>query len=73
MRSEHVSRKTAMAALEALLDRVEAKGGTTVAVLDGLTWLQLETADVRAILAKARFADRVNESKSNRGGAKHGL
>lgn len=61
-----MSRKTAMAELEALLSRTEAKGCTTIAMLDGLKWLQLDVADVRAILLKARFADRVNEARPRR-------
>jgi hypothetical protein len=61
-----VSRKTAMAELEALLTRAELHG-----LSDVMVWihqggsLTLAVADVRAILNKARFADRVNESKSN--------
>jgi len=61
-----MSRRTAMAALEALVARVEAKGRTTVAVLDGDGCTTLDVADVRAILAKARFADRVNDKRSGR-------
>jgi enoyl-CoA hydratase/carnithine racemase len=60
-----MSRKTAMAELEALLTRAERQGDVSVSVVSGLHVVKLATADVRAILAKARSADRVNESKSN--------
>jgi hypothetical protein len=66
-----MSRKTAMAELEALLMRCESNGCVDVEVTFGMAHgkprdvVALAVADVRAILNKARFADRVNESKSS--------
>ena len=64
-----MSRKTAMAELEALLARAEDAGEPSVSVTfygADLDIVRLAVADVRAILNKARFADRVNEAKSMR-------
>lgn len=63
-----MSRKTAMAELEALLTRCEQAGVTDVTVWSAAIRpsATLAVADVRAVLNKARFADRVNEAKSMR-------
>lgn len=61
-----MSRKTAMAELEALLTQAEREGVDSVEVLGTSRPLTLAVADVRAILNKARLADRVNEARSTR-------
>ena len=62
-----MSRKTATAALTALLDRAEQHGNAVVSVatIGAAPYeVRLDVADVRAILNKARFADRVNERRT---------
>jgi len=63
-----MSRKTAMAALEALCDRAENDQRSTIGVTYGFAFdvITLDVADVRAIITKARAADRVNASRSGR-------